>query len=139
MEKLIDYTKYTLALAVGLLLYIPANFIPAPEGHAFKFLAFVLVILVISIVTGIALYTRATTILVKNDAATQDEKGWTRFWGNCHLWSLILAFLCIAPYYGYHKVWLPSSKVECALEVPMQDGQKLKLTYSCKSETVPKS
>ena len=92
---------------------------------------------VILMIRHISIYTRATTILVKDDAATEDEKGWTRFWGNCHLWSLIAAFVLIAPYFGYLKVWSPSEKTECAIEVPMQDGATLKLTYMCKAKADP--
>ena len=131
MQKLIDYTKYTIALGVGLLLYIPANFIPAPNNEARLFLAVLMIVLAVSVVCGILLYTRVTKILIENSAATEDEKVYTRLWGRSHLWTLLVAFVCIAPYFGYHKVWTPSAKSECSAELTLATGNVVPVTFPC--------
>jgi len=133
MDKLVDYTKYTLALAVGLLLYIPANFIPADATWKFIVLLVILGLLVISILAGIALYSRATKLLVADKDATTDEKGWTRLWGNIHLWLLIGCFAATTPFFFYIKIWSPVPTLECKLSVKDDAGNPIEISIPCKS------
>lgn len=131
MDKLVDYTKYTLALAVGLFLYIPANFIPIDVVWKFWVLMGVLCALVISIAAGLLLYSRATKLLVENPDVKQDARGWIKLWGNLHLWLLLAAFLATTPYYFAIKIWSPSSTIECKIAVPAADGKEFDMTFPC--------
>ncbi|WFE92648.1 hypothetical protein K1718_27365 (plasmid) [Roseibium porphyridii] len=134
MEKLIDYTKYTLALSIGLLLYIPANFLPVRTGWHFYVLLVVLGLLIISILAGIALYTRATRVLIDDKRAISDPKGYTTWWGTIHLWLLLVCFAATAPFYFYIKVLSPQPVIECKFTFIDPAGKEVKVSMPCKSK-----
>ena len=134
MDKLVDYTKYTLALAVGIFLYIPANFIPNAVPWQFWVIQAVLAALVGSIVAGILLYSRATKLLVGDKDVKEDAKGWIKLWGRLHLGLLLVAFLSTTPYYFWFKIWKPSAGVECQLVFPNASGATGEVKFPCKAD-----
>lgn len=129
MDKLVDYTKYTLALAAGLLLYIPANFIPAhSEWERWPLIATVLM-LVVSSVAGILLYTRATKLLLQPNPPASD--GHIAFWGMLHQLLLVIAFVVAGYFFFVYKVWNPVPETSCTVSMTTSAGKPAELTFPC--------
>ena len=129
MDNLIDFAKYTTALAVGLLLYIPANFLPHPNQFVFWTLFVTVLGLGASALFGILLYLRATTILTKSQEPNGDD--WLKLWGCLHLCTLFLGFGIGAGFFIYCKVWAPSPAQSCTMTVSESGTTKSVLTFPC--------
>jgi len=134
MDKLIDYVKYTVALAIGLLVYLPANFLPTDSPIHHWIIGLTVAALGISALAGILMYTRATKILLDGD--TSDGKGWLALWGNTHFIVLIICYCIGAYYFVSHKVIAPKSPVECVAELPQADGSNVSIRFACVGKVV---
>ena len=140
MDKLIDYIKYTTALAVGLLVYVPANFLPAGTWWERLTLIAVVGALALSALVGILFYARATTILV-NTAPTPPggtppayaPDGWLKLWGYLHLGLLATCFAVAGIFFAGYKVIgvVDTPSAECSAELTDSNGQPVTLTFPC--------
>jgi len=129
MEQIVDYTKYTLALAAALLVYLPANFIPAPSPVEHWALIIAVLLLVVSAIAGILLFARATTIVVKGLPATADPLIAKCAW--IHQGFLVLAFLIAGYFFFVYKVWAPVAPAQCAATLSTPAGNPVQLTFPC--------
>lgn len=132
MEKLVDYVKYTVALAIGLLVYIPTNFLPTENSIAHWLLGLTVAALGVSALAGILMYTRATKLIIEDQ--TKDPKFWLGLWGNLHLWLLIGCYFIGACFFVSEKVIAPKPMAECRTEIQQPDGTKTTITFACKGK-----
>ena len=132
-SKVLDYFTYTLALGVGLLLYVPDKFLPAgPVGFWLVVLAFALT--AISILTGLLIFGALNRMLSGKSTtpglpAAVDKLGWL------HLGTLAVAFLIALAFY-VQRTFLPAApaKADCTLSFPLpgtSPPQILTLTHPC--------
>ncbi|WP_267554348.1 hypothetical protein [Rhizobium rhizogenes] len=138
MDKLIDYTKYTTAMAVALLLYIPTNLLPTESRLHHWILGLTTLAAGLSALAGILFYTRTTKVLLENQTA--DPKGYMTLWGNIHMWLLIVAYVVGAAYFFANKVIAPEPESECSASIPGTGTPPVMLKFKCSSSrTVPTS
>lgn len=133
MDKLIDYTKYTIAMAVGLLLYIPANFLPTESLFHHWILGMITSAAGISALAGILFYTRATRVALDNQ--TTDPKGWMKMWGNAHMWLLVVSYALGGAYFLAEKVVAPEPESECSVTLPQAAAAPLTIKFRCSGAT----
>lgn len=95
---MVDYFKYTVAMALGLVVYLPANFLPASSQIETIALMVSVALLGFSIATGLLFYTRATTIIVNKEDPEGDK--WLGRWGNLHLWPLLIVLIATLYFFG---------------------------------------
>lgn len=130
MDKLLDYVKYTIALAIGLLVYLPANFLPTESSAHHWIIGLTVGGLGLSALAGILMYTRATKLILEGKSA--DDKNWMRIWGNTHFLLLAICYCFGAYYFVVQKIIAPTPSAECQAELVQPDGSKAIITFACK-------
>jgi len=134
MEAQVEYFKYTTALAVGLLLYLPTNFIPAATLYEFAALAFTWLVTLSSVLTGVLFYTRATTLAVTDKKLVGDAV--IQRWAGLHLVTLVICFIGAAGFFVAHKIVVPQffaspDPIACTASFTDAAGKPASLTYPC--------
>lgn len=132
MDKMVDYFKYTVAMALGLAVYLPANFLPASSDLETGILIVSVGLLGISIATGLLFYTRATTIIVNKETPAGDW--WLGLWGSVHLWSLLVVLVVTLYFFGRYMVWEKTEDPgeDCTVSLPAAEGDPIVLSFPCK-------
>lgn len=131
MDKLIDYTKYTTAMAVALLLYIPANLLPTESRFHHVILGLTTLAAGVSALAGILFYTRTTKVLL--ESATTDPKGYMKLWGTLHMWLLVVSYIVGGLYFFADKVIAPEPEAECSASIPGTGTPPVMLKFKCTS------
>lgn len=132
---MVDYFKYTVAMALGLVVYLPANFLPASSQIETIALMGSVALLGLSIATGLLFYTRATTIIVNDEKPAGDK--WLGLWGSLHLWPLLIVLIATLYFFGRYMVWEKTEKTtgECTVSLPSAEGgEPVILTFPCKED-----
>lgn len=134
MKDLIEYVKYTTALGVALLLFLPENFIPASSIWETRALQGAVIALAVSSLAGVMLYSRATTLLTKGGSHSGDR--WLKIWGTLHLALLAAGFIVGGIAFIWHRVLAPGPSTKCVIEAPLTGGGKAQIQASCDAETM---
>src|SRR5689334_8808016 len=120
MEKLIDYTKYTTAMAVALILYIPANLLPTDKCWHHWILGATTLAAGLSALAGILVYTRASKLILANKQT--DDKGEMTLRGDLHMWLLVVGYLVPSLDFFADKVVAAEAETECSATFPSAVG-----------------
>lgn len=91
MASILDFTKWTLALAVAQIFWLQSTFLPTGDRQVFVLVLAVMAIAALSAILGVALYARATKVLAENPDATFDDL--VRVLGRAHAVLLVLALV----------------------------------------------
>lgn len=129
MERLADYTKWTMAYAVAVLLYVPAEFLPA-EGWVGWVAPTATLLAGVSAVFGALLMTHIVAILARNETTGP----WVATWGRLHLWPLVVAFVLVGVLFLIDKVIRPTAAEACEIVLPTEGGRSVTLSLACEIE-----
>ena len=117
-ESLIEFNKYTLALAAGSFLYSIEKLLPPDNQLKQVIVATLLVILLVSLVTGVIVFSAATaashaTAANDNERIKKNQKiiGWS---GATHSITLVVALIILA-FIFIEKVTTIEVKPDCNL------------------------
>lgn len=131
MDKIIDYAKYTTALAVALLLYIPANLLPTESIVHHCILGLTSLMAALSALFGILFYTRVTRVIL--DKKESDDKAWSRTWGTLHMALLVVAYIIGGIYFFADKVIMATPEKECSAAIPGTGTSQIVIKFKCSS------
>ena len=127
MASILDFAKWTLALAIALIFWLEATFLPAERGPVFWIVLATMAVAAASALVGVGLYERATKVLAQDAKATFDDD--VRRLGVAHSALLLAAMVGAAGLFA-HRVLQPPAGVErCAIT-----ANGVTLAFDCTAE-----
>jgi len=131
VDKILDFAKWTLTLAIAVVFYLQSTFLPPQHGPLFAFVVVLMLVAAISVLLGVAVYMRATKVLAGNAKAGFDDL--VRMLGFWHSLFLLVALTGTAGLFVWQLVDRPAAPARCEMELPPAAGAGagVRLSFDC--------
>ena len=134
MDKILDFAKWTLTLAIALIYYLQGTFLPPQHGPHFAFVVMLMAAAAVSVALGVLAYARATKVLAGNAKATFDDL--VRTFGFWHSALLLAALAGTAGLFVWQLLYPAGAPGRCEIELSAATGAAsgVRLLFDCSSE-----